>query len=84
MKTNLKTSIKESEWRGLNRRPLDLQSNALPLSYTPIAIGAKDYSLIDSFCIFLKDKKEQNNGRIISKALFRTGICFDTVPSCLN
>ena len=84
IKTSLKTSVKEREWTGLNRRPLDLQSNALPLSYTPIAIGTKDYSLMDSFCIFLKDKKEQNNGRITSTAFFRTGICLDIVPSCLN
>ena len=28
---------------GLNRGPLDLQSNALPLSYTPVA-GGKDPS----------------------------------------
>ena len=79
MKTSLKTSIKEREWTGLNRRPLDLQSNALPLSYTPIAIGTKDYSLMDSFCIFLKDKKEQSNGWIIPKAFFRTGISLDII-----
>ena len=84
MKTSLKMFTKEKEWTGLTRRSLDLQFNAQPLSYTPIANATKDYSLMDSFCIFLKNKKEQNKVRITYKGFFRTGISLDIVPSWRN
>ena len=34
---------------------------------------------MDSFCIFLKDKKEQSNGWITPKAFYKTGISLDII-----
>ena len=55
--------MQEREWTGLNRRPLVLQSNALPLSYTPFNISLKFYSLMNAF--FSKSKTKEWNVQVL-------------------